>query len=89
MSTRTDRNQAWDADGNLVRDEVVQVDTTREDNERTIIDRLRAALATNRTYRQRPNAEKTAPVVRDQVDALTRQQNEIIRKALDLLDGTD
>lgn len=44
MTTRTDRNQTWDQDGNLIEDEVVVVDVTAEATERTIEDRLDQAL---------------------------------------------
>lgn len=50
MSTRTDRNQTFDADGNLVHEEVVVVDDTEETNQRTIEDRMDQALDAMRTH---------------------------------------
>lgn len=45
MTTRTDRNQTYDANGNLITEEVVVVDTTTETNEATVNDRLDQALS--------------------------------------------
>lgn len=44
MTTRTDRHQTFDTDGNLIDEQVVVVDTTAETNERTVGDRLDQAL---------------------------------------------
>lgn len=48
--TRTDRNQTYDADGNLIAEEVVEVDITAETNESTIEDRMDLALAAMRAH---------------------------------------
>lgn len=56
-------------------------------NRATIEQAARNALSANRTYVQQAQAAKTAGVVRDQVDALTRQNNGVIRLLLGLLDG--
>lgn len=45
MTTREDRNQTYDADGNLVSEEVVVVDTTAQDNEAEINTRLDQAIS--------------------------------------------
>jgi hypothetical protein len=49
MITRTDRNQTFDADGNLISEEVVQVDITREVTEWAVADKIRAAIDGNVT----------------------------------------
>lgn len=84
---RTNRNQTWDKNGNLVKDEVVEYDNTVEVNESAIRDAVRTALATNRDYvaLSSPTAAQTAA----QVKALSRQNNRMIRLLLGLLDGTD
>lgn len=49
MSTRTDRNQVFAADGTLISEEVVVVDTTLETNEVSLRNQALAALTTLRT----------------------------------------
>lgn len=48
--TQTNRNQAWDKNGNLVQDEQVVVDITRESVQVDLRTKVRAALAVNQTY---------------------------------------
>lgn len=45
MTTRTDRHQIFDGNGNLVSEEVEVVDVTAETNQRTIEDRMDQALS--------------------------------------------
>lgn len=65
-----------------------QATATATTNRTAIEDKLMAALATNRTYKQRPNSEKTAAVVRDHVDALNDQMIALIRHTLRSFDAT-
>lgn len=46
-TTRTDRNQVFDADGNLVAEEVVEVDITAEVNESDLRTKARQAVQAN------------------------------------------
>lgn len=84
---RTDRNQTFDKDGNLVAEQVVEVDDTAEVNKVTIEDRAVAALADNRTFLA--IASPTNAQVVAQVKALTRQNSAVIRLILNRLEGTD
>lgn len=48
--TRTDTNQTWDSDGNLIHEEVVTVDITVETNRATLMTQAVAALTQLQTY---------------------------------------
>lgn len=103
MLRRTDRNQTFDGNGNLIHEEVVEVDVTEETNERTIEDRLRADLAavdtitgtallsvTGSTVAEVRNSAQTA--VRDlqrQVKDLARMNKRLIRLGLRAFDSAD
>jgi hypothetical protein len=49
MSTRTDRNQTFDSDGNVIAEELVEVDTTDEVNEQTLRQQAHGSLTALRT----------------------------------------
>jgi len=85
---RTDRNQTFDRSGNLIHEEVIDVDVTADTNRGTIEDRLRTALAGNATYLA--IATPTAAQTTAQAKALTRQVSALIRHQLagDLLADT-
>jgi hypothetical protein len=87
MTSRTDKDQVFDADGNLVAEKTVVRDTTVETNEESIRDAASNALATNRAYVA--TVSPTAAATTAQVKALSRQNNGLIRLLLGLLDGTD
>lgn len=84
--TRTDRNQTFDAKGNLVAEEVVQTDITAPSVRYDLHDRARQALTANAAYlalAAPTNAQNTA-----QIRRLTRQVNALTRLAI-ALDGAD
>jgi len=85
--TRFERNQTWDAGGNLISEDVVEVDVTAEVTEWSLHDSARQALVANRTFLDL--ASPTNAQVLSQVRALTRQNQGLIRLAIGLLDGTD
>lgn len=88
MGTQSATHEVYDSQGKLVSSRVITWTTTPEqDNEQSIRQQVAAALATNRTYtaRQSPTAAQTTA----QVQALSRQNNGLIRLLLSLLDGTD
>lgn len=84
---RTDTNRVEDGQGNVLSETTYQVDVTAENNDRSIRDAARNALATNRTYVG--VASPTAAQNVAQIKALSRQNNGLIRLLLGLLDGTD
>ena len=73
---RTDRNQTFDKDGNLLNEEVVDIDVTEEAVEYDLHEQARAAIVANKAYLASTpsNAEVLA-----QVDTLTSQVNKIIK----------
>lgn len=72
---REDRNQRFDADGNLVSEERVKVDVTEDVVLWDLHVQLRAALAANQEFLSNP----THAAVLDQVEALTRQVSALIK----------
>jgi len=77
---RTDRNQTFDSQGNLLSEEVVEVDITAEVVEYDLHDKARQALATNADF-----LDLTAPTnaqTLQQVRALTRQMSGLTRLIL-------
>jgi hypothetical protein len=84
--TRTDRNQVF-RDGQLVSEQVVQVDVTVEVNDQTLRDRAQTALANNQAFLAL--ATPTTAQAITQVKALTRQTNALIRLMLRALDNID
>lgn len=77
MITQTNRNQTFDAAGNLVAEEVVQVDITAPSVQYDLHARARQALAANATFLAIPAPTNAQAVA--QVKALTRQTNALIR----------
>lgn len=83
MITRTDRNQTFDSQGNLIAEQVVEVDVTEEVITWDLHTKARQALVSNREFLQ--DATPTNAEVLAQVRSLTRQMNGLIR----LLIGSD
>lgn len=50
VTTRTDRNQVFDKNGNVISDNPVVVDTTIQTTISTVAARAKAAIAANNTY---------------------------------------
>lgn len=82
MITRTDRNQTFQ-DGQLVSEEVVEVDVTEQVVTLDLHTKARNALTSNKAFLQ-DNTPTNAEVLA-QVRALTRQMNGLIR----LIIGSD
>lgn len=84
---REDRNQRFDADGNLIDEEVVQVDVTEPTNRDLLMQRAETAMQGNRDYLAlaSPNTQQAVA----QVNALTRQVNALIRLTVGRLEGTE
>lgn len=97
MSTRTDRNQTFDGNGNVVSEQVVVVDDTVQVNDQTIRQQAEAALANLRTIRDAPQVSVTSlaqaqTVCRQLQNAAQAEASVLIRLArlvLARLDGTD
>lgn len=88
MATTTQTVETYDSKGKLVDTRQVTITTTPEqDNGDTLRSQALAALTTNRTYvaRTSPTAAQTTA----QVQALSQQNNGLIRLLLGLLDGTN
>jgi hypothetical protein len=60
-----------------------------ETNERTLVERAAAALATNADFLDTPNASITQAQALVQIKALTRQVNGLVRLQLRALDSVD
>lgn len=86
---RTDRNQVFNRQGQMLSEQVVQVDVTAEVTSADIESKARSALASNVTYLGL--GSPTNAQVAAQVRALTRQINGLIRlRFADLLvENTD
>lgn len=87
VSTKTYYNQVFNKQGQVVSEEIVVIDSTIEDNDRTLRERAQNALANNNTFMNLTaptNAQNAA-----QIKALTRQMNAIIRLVVGALDNTD
>lgn len=97
MSTRTDRNQCWDLDGNLVEDDQVVVDTTAEDNESTIRQQVDLALTMLQqiidtpqvTFSNVAGAQTAMRALQAQVKDEARVLRRLIRLAVQRFDGSD
>lgn len=74
--TRTDRNQVFDRNGNVVSEEVVEVPDTDKVIS-TILPKIQAALAANMNYLNLGNP--TAAQNAAQIALLTREMNALIR----------
>jgi hypothetical protein len=85
MTIRTDRNQVF-RDGELIAEEVVEVDITAETNGATMRERAETALESNRTFLAL--ASPTQAQTLTEVKALARQMNGLIRLVLGQLDDT-
>lgn len=77
------RHTTFDRNGNVIATEDFP-DDQRQVATVTISDRLRLALAANKTYQAIPSPN--AAQQRAQIDKLTRQSNALIRLALGALD---
>lgn len=99
MITRTDRNQTFDADGNLISEQVVEVDVTAEVNEATLrqqaqdsLDTLRTSIDTLKAISDKTNAEigprDTKDVARE-CRRIARQTLALSRLILRALDSAD
>lgn len=95
MTQREFINETTDGKGNVIETKTIQVDTTVFDNRDQLRARASHALTTNAAYLAQPavpasptNAQLIAAVrvIRQQVDALTRQANGLIRIELSQLD---
>lgn len=89
---RTDRNQGWDKDGNLVYDQQVQVDDTVEVNDRTLRQQVIGHMVANRNFRAAAKPATAAAQASAAYDAAVREAahlNALSRLVLQLLDGTD
>ena len=87
---RTDRNQTFNRQGQVVAEQVVTVDVTAETVDNDLRTKARQALQSNATYLALGNP--TAAQTTTQVQLLTRQVNALIRLVVagDLLaDNTD
>lgn len=85
-ATRTDRNQVFDRNGNLLSEQVVTVNVTADD----LRAKAAAALAANSTFLAVTSPTQAQAVAR--VQRLTRQVNALIRLLLAgdlLLDNPD
>lgn len=85
MTTRNDVDEVVVA-GQIISTPVVR-DVTAEANKATIRQQAATALTNNRTYLA--IATPTTAQMRAQIDALTRQNQGIIRLLLNQLDGTN
>lgn len=86
---RTDRNQTFDRQGNLLSEEVVQVDVTAEVTKADLLQKAANALAANSAFLADPSVTNAEAVT--QLKALTRQVNALIRLAREdlLVENTD
>lgn len=80
---RSDKDQVWAADGNLLSSVDVQRDITNEANTTSLQQRAQTALTNNQTFLALPSPTNTQVLA--QVRALTRQVNALIRLQLALL----
>jgi len=80
MITRADRNQSFDAKGNLVAEQVVEVDITGPVVQLDLHARARQALADNAAFLAIGSPSQAQTLA--QVRRLTRQHNAIIRLLL-------
>lgn len=81
---RTDRNQVFDSQGNLLSEEVVDVDVTEEAITYDLHSKVRQAIDVNTAWLDRASAPSNAQILQH-IDRLTRQIVAIER----LLIGSD
>lgn len=87
MTLRTDRDQVWNANGDLLSDVEVERDDGGIAVRSTLEQRVRDALVANVTYLA--VAAPTAAQNTAQIKSLTRQVNALIRLQLRALDVAD
>lgn len=99
--TRTNRNQRFDRDGNLISEEVVEVDVTEKVNERSLDDRLVQAVDLLGTVRTRMRTvidgdasninqvNQALDLIADAVDDVARIQTALVRKVGRMLDDIE